>query len=71
MKTFSLLGVASLLFSIKNATRKLQNINVKTYQFKHSVKDDQIIRQKLQISISSILEMVLRVIWDGASVDAK
>jgi hypothetical protein len=45
--------------------------NVKTYQFKHSVKDDQIIRQKLQISIFLIFEMVLHVIWNGASVDAK
>jgi hypothetical protein len=44
---------------------------MKTYQFKHSVKDDQIIRQKLQISILLILEMVLHVIWYGASVDAK
>jgi hypothetical protein len=73
MKTFSPLGVASLLFSIENATEKLQigPINVKTYQFKHSVKDDQIIRQKLQISILLILEMVLHVIWNGASVDSK
>jgi hypothetical protein len=46
-------------------------INVKTYQFKHSVKDDQIIRQKLQISILFILEMVLHVIWNDASIDAK
>jgi hypothetical protein len=43
----------------------------KTYQFKHSVKDDQIIRQKLQISILLILEMILHVIWNGTSVDAK
>jgi hypothetical protein len=28
----------------------------KTYQFKHSVKDDLIIRQKLQISILLILD---------------
>jgi hypothetical protein len=43
----------------------------KTYQIKHSVRDDQIIRQKLQISILLILEMVLHVIWNGVSVDAK
>jgi hypothetical protein len=43
----------------------------KTYQFKHSVKYDQIIRQKLQISTLLILGMVLHVIWNGASVDAK
>jgi hypothetical protein len=43
----------------------------KTYQFKHSVKDDQITRQKLQISFLLILKMVLHVIWNGASVDAK
>jgi hypothetical protein len=50
----------------------LSNINVKkSYQFKHSVKDDQIIRQKLQISILLILEMALRVIWYSASVAAK
>jgi hypothetical protein len=39
--------------------------------FQALVKDDQIIRQKLQISILLILEMVLHVIWYGASVDAK
>ena len=42
-----------------------------TYQFKHSVKDDQIIRQKLQMSNLSILEIVLHVTWNDASVDAK
>jgi hypothetical protein len=36
--------------------------NVKTYQFKHSVKDDQIIHQKLQISILLIRKMVWQVI---------
>jgi hypothetical protein len=45
--------------------------NLKTYQFKHGVKDDQIIRQKLQIPILLILEMVLHVTWNGASFDAK
>jgi hypothetical protein len=43
----------------------------KTHQFKHSDNEDQIIRQKLQISILLILEMVLHVIWNGASIDAK
>jgi hypothetical protein len=42
----------------------------KSYKFKHSVKDDQIIRPKLQISILLILEMVLHVTWNGAYVDA-
>jgi hypothetical protein len=69
MKTFSPLGVDSLLFSIENAAKKLQILMQKTYQFKHSVKDDHIIRQKLQISILLILEMVLHVIWYGASVE--
>jgi hypothetical protein len=50
---------------------KTSNINEKTYQFKHSVKDEQIIRQKLQISILLRLDMVWHVIWYGASVDAK
>jgi hypothetical protein len=54
----------------KVGCNKKMNVK-KTYQFKHSVKDDQIIRQKLQISILLILEMILHVIWNGASVDAK
>jgi hypothetical protein len=52
--------------------RKTANINVKkTYQFEHNVKDDQIIRQKLQISNLLLLKIVEHVIWNGASVDAK
>jgi hypothetical protein len=43
----------------------------KTYQFKHSVKDDQITRQKLQISILLILEIVLHVTWSSAIIDAE
>jgi hypothetical protein len=43
----------------------------KTYHFKDSVKDDQITRQKLQISNLIVLEIVLHVTWNGASTDAK
>jgi hypothetical protein len=43
----------------------------KTYQFEHSVKDDQITRQKLQISILLALEIILHVTWNGASIYAK
>jgi hypothetical protein len=40
----------------------IYDINVKkTQQFKHSVKDDQIIRQKLQISNLLVLEIILQV----------
>jgi hypothetical protein len=44
---------------------------VKTYQFEHSVKDDQIIRQKLQISNLLILEIVLHVTRNSAFIDAE
>jgi hypothetical protein len=44
---------------------------LKTYQCKHSVKDNQIIRQKLQISILLILETVLHVTWSSAFINAK
>jgi hypothetical protein len=74
LKSFCLNLIAYVCMEKRCGRRSLYSINVKkkkTYQFKHSVKDDQIIRQKLQISILLILEMVLHVIWNGASVDAK
>jgi hypothetical protein len=43
----------------------------KIFQFKHSVKDDQIIRQKLQISIFVNTRNGLHVTWNDASVDTK
>jgi hypothetical protein len=43
----------------------------KTYQFKHSVVDDQIKCQKLQISNLSMLEIVLHVTWNGAFIDTE
>jgi hypothetical protein len=50
----------------------LNQINVKkAYQFKHSVKDDQIIRQKLQISNLLLVEKVFLVTWNSALIDAK
>jgi hypothetical protein len=60
MKIFSPLGGASYR-SASEMLHKTANIYVKTYQFKHSVKDDQIIRQKLQISNLLILEIILHV----------
>jgi hypothetical protein len=71
MKTFYPLGVASLWFSSEMLLENCKYQCKKAYQFKHGVKDDQIIRQKLQISILLILEMVMHVIWNGASVDAQ
>jgi hypothetical protein len=62
MKTFPPLGGASLSFSVGNSKfLKTANINAKTYQFQRSVKDDQIICQKLQISDFLILEIALHV----------
>jgi hypothetical protein len=43
----------------------------KTYQLKHSVNDDQILRQKLQISNLLILELVLHVICNSTFTDAE
>jgi hypothetical protein len=50
---------------------KTANNNVKIYQFKHSVEDDQIIRQKLQISNLLSLEIVLHITWYSAFIDAE
>jgi hypothetical protein len=52
-----------------DAGRKL--FEKKTYQFKHSVEDDQITRQKLQISILLIFEIVLHATWSSAFTDAE
>ena len=53
-------------------TNTCMKLILKTYHFKHSVKDDQIILEKnCKYQILLILEMVLHVIWYGACVDAK
>jgi hypothetical protein len=41
---------------------EINQINVKSYQFKHNVKDDQIIRLKRQISNLLVVELILRVV---------
>jgi hypothetical protein len=57
---------------INHATGLAENYcKKKTYQFKHNVKDDQIIRQKLQISKMLKLEKVLHVTWNSAFIDAE
>jgi hypothetical protein len=43
----------------------------KTYQCKHSVKDDQTTSQKVQISILLILETVLHDTWNSVLIDAE
>jgi hypothetical protein len=62
MKTFSALGDASVSISIRNANIKIANINEsnerKAYPIKHSVKDDQIIRQNRNcIGVTSVRSM--------------
>jgi hypothetical protein len=52
-------------------TTQLKAINVKAYQFKHTVMGDQITRQKLQMSILLLFELVLHVTWSSAFIDAE
>jgi hypothetical protein len=46
----------------------IRGINVKEHQFKYSVNDDQIMRQKLQTSNLLILEMILHITWHGTAL---
>jgi hypothetical protein len=57
MEMFSSLGGACISISIKYATLKPQIYN--TFQFKHNVKDDQIIRKKRQISHVLVVKLTL------------
>jgi hypothetical protein len=55
----------------RNATEKLQILMLKAYQFKQSAEDDQMIRQKLQMSNFLIHEIVFHVSWNNAFIDAE